>query len=134
MSDIIVESPAEQGSNFRAPLRRIAQAAAALVIFLAALLVFGRTPPVGNPGLEDHLFRLVSFATLTVWIALIIGIRRRGTAAICALAIASLLELLILPATGGAYGALVSANLGIVIAYCGMQAYWYGIVNSRRVS
>lgn len=132
MSDVITENPAEQSSTLRAPLRRIGQAAAALVVFLAALLVFGRTAPVGSLGLEDHLFRLVSFATLTVWISLIIGIHRRGTAAICALAVASLLELLILPATGGTYGALVSANLGIVIAYCGMQAYWYGIANSRR--
>lgn len=80
---------------------------------------------------QDHLFRLFAFASLTVWIALCIGVKRRGTAAMIVLAFASFVELVILPGTGQSMGTLATANLGIVVAYCGLQLYWYRITEAN---
>jgi len=77
---------------------------------------------------QDHIFRLVAFCSLTLWSAFTIGLRRRGMAAIVTLAFASLVDLLIVPARAEPMGTLVSANLGIVIAYCGLQLYWNQLV------
>lgn len=75
-------------------------------------------------GIEDHVFRLVAFASLTVWIAMTIGLRRSGSAAVMALGFATFIELIVEPARGQGYGTLASTNLGIVFAYCGLQLYW----------
>lgn len=83
--------------------------------------------------IKDHLFRLVAFASLTVWITLCIGVMRRGAAAMIVLAFASFVELVILPSTGQAVGTLASANLGIVFAYCGMQLYWFRVTEDKAV-
>ena len=40
-------------------------------------------------GLDDHIFRTVAFASLTVWVALTIGLRRSGAAAIIVLGMAT---------------------------------------------
>tara|TARA_R110000772_G_scaffold33195_1_gene80919 strand:- start:1054 stop:1479 length:426 start_codon:yes stop_codon:yes gene_type:complete len=85
----------------------------------------------GVVGIEDHIFRMVAFASLTVWIALTIGLRRSGTAAVMALGFATFVELIIEPTRGQGYGTLASTNLGIVFAYCGLQLYWYRLVDDR---
>ena len=79
----------------------------------------------GVIGVEDHIFRMVAFASLTIWVALTIGLRRSGTAAVIALGFATFVELILEPARGQGYGTLASTNLGIVFAYCGLQLYWY---------
>ena len=43
-------------------------------------------------GLDDHIFRTVAFASLTVWVALTIGLRRSGAAAIIVLGMATFIE------------------------------------------
>lgn len=90
---------------------------------------------LGTPMFEgqDHIFRLLAFAALTVWVTFAIGLRRRGTAAMITLAFACFVELVLAPSRGVEEGTLLSANLGIVLAYCATHLYWLGIVR-RRVS
>ena len=102
-----------------------------LAIFVA--LKAAAYTPNENPVFDnqDHLFRILAFAALTVWISFTIGVRRRGAAAMIALIFACFVELVIVPARGDSMGTLVSANLGIVLAYCAMHLYWLGLVKKR---
>jgi len=80
---------------------------------------------------QDHFFRVLSFAALTVWTTFAIGIRRRGPAAMITLGFAIFVELILAPLQNEASTTLVSTNFGIVLAYCGMQLYWLNLVNQR---
>jgi len=80
---------------------------------------------------QDHFFRVLAFAALTVWTAFTIGVQRRGHAAIITLAFAVFVEMLLVPARDAGLPTIVSANLGIVLAYCGLQLYWLGIVQQK---
>jgi len=90
-----------------------------------------------EPGFEaafayqDHFFRVLSFAALTVWTTFAIGIRRRGPAAMITLGFAIFVELILSPMRNEPSTTLVSTNFGIVLAYCGMQLYWLNLVNQR---
>jgi len=66
-----------------------------------------------------------------VWTAFTIGVQRRGHAAIITLAFAIFVEMLLVPARNVGLPAMVSANLGIVLAYCGLQLYWLVIVEQK---
>ena len=88
----------------------------------------------GVIGVEDHIFRMVAFASLTIWVALTIGLRRSGTAAVMALGFATFVELILEPARGQGYGTLASTNLGIVFAYCGLQLYAYRLADDRKAA
>jgi len=88
----------------------------------------------GVIGIEDHIFRMVAFASLTIWVALTIGLRRSGTAAVIALGFATFIELILEPARGQGYGTLASTNLGIVFAYCGLQLYGYRLADGRKTA
>jgi hypothetical protein len=81
---------------------------------------------------QDHLFRVIAFAGLTVWAALTIGLHRRGAAAIIVLGFASAVEWFVLPTRGATMGTLVSANLGIVLAYCGLHLYWNSLTERAK--
>lgn len=80
---------------------------------------------------QDHFFRVLSFAALTVWTTFAIGIRRRGPAAMITLGFAIFVELILAPMRQEASTTLVSTNFGIVLAYCGMQLYWLDLVKQR---
>lgn len=95
-----------------------------LAIFVAIQAMKYTSAADPTLGYQDHLFRLIAFCSLTIWCAFTIGLRRSGMAAIVTLAFASIVDLLIVPARTESMGTLVSANLGIVIAYCGLQLYW----------
>ena len=95
-----------------------------LAIFVAIQAMVYTSASGEGIAYQDHLFRLVAFCSLTIWLAFTIGMRRRGMAAIVTLAFASFVDLLIVPARAEPMGTLVAANLGIVIAYCGLQLYW----------
>ena len=85
-----------------------------------------------NPELfvhQDHFFRVLAFAALTVWTAFTIGIARRGHAAIITLVFAIFVEMFLVPARDAGLPGIVSANLGIVLAYCGLELYW---LNAKR--
>tara|TARA_R110000744_G_scaffold217923_1_gene336622 strand:- start:623 stop:1060 length:438 start_codon:yes stop_codon:yes gene_type:complete len=88
----------------------------------------------GVIGVEDHIFRMVAFASLTIWVALTIGLRRSGTAAVIALGFATFVELILEPARGQGYGTLASTNLGIVFAYCGLQLYRYRLADDHKAA
>jgi hypothetical protein len=96
-----------------------------IAIFVAVKAAAYNSEP--DIGMEDHIFRMVAFASLTVWVAFTIGLRRSGAAAVIALGFATFIELILEPARGHDYGTLASTNLGIVFAYCGLQMYWYRI-------
>ena len=89
--------------------------------------------PVSASGLvfQDHLARILSFAGLTVWLAMAIGIRRRGAAAVITLLFAVYVELFIVSVQHDGLPALAAANLGIVLAYCGLQLYWFNLTKNR---
>lgn len=80
---------------------------------------------------QNHIFRILAFAALTVWTTLTLGVRRRGMAAMVVLAFASFVEIILMPARGDYMFTVASANLGIVFAYCGMQLYWMNLVRKR---
>ena len=80
---------------------------------------------------QDHFFRVLSFAALTVWTTFAIGLRRRGPAAMITLGFAIFVELIFAPLNQTASMTLVSTNFGIVLAYCGLQLYWLDLVKQR---
>ena len=80
---------------------------------------------------EDHFFRVLSFAALTVWTTFTIGIRRRGPAAIITLGFAIFVEMILVPMRDDQSSTLASTNFGIVLAYCAMQLYWLDLVKQR---
>ncbi|MCR9079438.1 MAG: hypothetical protein NXH78_10095 [Hyphomonadaceae bacterium] len=90
-----------------------------------------------EPGLnaafayQDHFFRVLSFAALTVWTTFAIGIRRRGPAAMITLGFAIFVELILAPMRQEQSMTLASTNFGIVLAYCGLQLYWLDLVKQR---
>lgn len=102
---------------------------AVLVAIKAAAYTSSETPMIAH---QDHLLRILAFAALTVWTTFTLGARRRGEAAIIALAFACFVELVIVPGRGESMGTLVSANLGIVLAYCTMHLYWLGLSATRE--
>lgn len=80
---------------------------------------------------QDHFFRVLSFAALTVWVTFAVGVRRRGPAAIITLGFAVFVELILGPMRPDHSSTLASANFGIVLAYCTMQLYWLDLVKQR---
>lgn len=80
---------------------------------------------------QDHFYRVLSFAALTIWTTFAIGLRRRGPAAIITLGFAVFVELVLQPIRNGGTAHLASANFGIVLAYCAMQLYWLDLVKQR---
>lgn len=124
MTDQATQTPPVRNYWVSGNLKMVATGLTGLIAIFVALKATAYSTG-GAVGIEDHIFRLVAFASLTVWIAMTIGLRRSGTAAITALGFATFIELIVEPARGQGYGTLASTNLGIVFAYCGLQLYWY---------
>jgi hypothetical protein len=101
-----------------------------IAVFLAVKTI--SAAPTEVLVLQDHLFRLIAFAGLTIWAAFTIGLKRRGAAAIIALGFAAVVEWLVLPTRGATMGTLVSANLGIVFAWCALQLYWNAVTGRTK--
>ncbi|MEM7640191.1 MAG: hypothetical protein AAF269_14140 [Pseudomonadota bacterium] len=102
----------------------LAKGLCGIIAVLVAIKAAAYTPSVPELFVhEQHFVRILAFTALTVWIALSIGIQRRGAAAIIALAFAIFVEMFLVPAREVAVPSIVSANLGIVLAYCGLQLY-----------
>ena len=89
------------------------------------------TPVIAH---QAHFVRILAFAALTVWTALTIGIRRRGAAAIITLAFALFVELVLIRVRAAGLPMIASANLGIVLAYCGLQLYWLGLLHKAQTN
>lgn len=107
--------------------RQVAKGLCGIIAVLVALKAASYQP--SDPELfahQNHFFRVLAFAALTVWTAFTIGIQRRGHAAIITLAFALFVEMLLVPARNAGLPTIVAANLGIVLAYCGLELFWLG--------
>ncbi len=122
MSDRALSNSDVAAQPLRFNLGLLASALAGLMAILIAIQTLAYEPGQDLTQ-QDHAVRLLAFSALTIWLALAFGVKRRGMAAMLVLAFASFLELVVLPARGDAFGTLASANLGIVSAYCALQAY-----------
>lgn len=131
MSDTAAEMLPERKYWVSGNLKTVATGLTGLIAVFVALKATAYNSG-GVIGVEDHVFRMVAFASLTIWVALTIGLRRSGTAAVIALGFATFIELILEPARGQGYGTLASTNLGIVLAYCGLQLYRYRLADDRK--
>ncbi|NQY96409.1 MAG: hypothetical protein HRT82_04550 [Henriciella sp.] len=111
---------------------QLAMGLSGIIAVLVALKTITYEPGLGATfAFQDHFFRVLSFAALTVWTTFAIGIRRRGPAAMITLGFAIFVELILAPMRNEVSTTLVSTNFGIVLAYCGMQLYWLNLVKQR---
>ncbi len=111
---------------------QVAKGLCGIIAVLVALKTAAYQPT--EPEIFAHqgaFFRILAFAALTVWTAFTIGIQRRGHAAMFTLAFALFVEMVLVPARHAGLPSIVSANLGIVLAYCGLQLYWLVIVQPK---
>lgn len=111
---------------------QLAMGLCGIIAILVALKTMTYEP--GNAAafpFQDHFFRVLSFAALTVWTTFAIGLRRRGPAAMITLGFAIFVELIFAPLKHDGSMTLVSTNFGIVLAYCGLQLYWLDLVKQR---
>ena len=133
MSDTTAEMRPQRKYWVSGNLKMVATGLTGLIAVFVALKATAYNSG-GAIGVEDHVFRMVAFASLTIWVALTIGLRRSGTAAVITLGFATFVELILEPARGQDYGTLASTNLGIVLAYCGLQLYWYSLADDRKAA
>ena len=101
-----------------------------IAVFIALKAVAFDPSGSGMATTYDHFVRVLSFAALTVWTAFTIGLHRRHIAAMIALIFAIVAELLLVPTTHSGLSTITAANLGIVLAYCGLELYWNALVEA----
>lgn len=101
-----------------------------IAVFIALKAVAFDPSGSGMATMNDHFVRVLSFAALTVWTAFTIGVHRRNIAAMIALVFAIVVELLLVPTTHSGLSTITAANLGIVLAYCGLELYWNALVEA----
>ena len=112
---------------------KISKGLCGIIAVLVALKAAAYTPSETELfAHQEHFVRILAFAALTVWTALTIGLQRRGAAAMITLAFAIFVEMLLVPARDAGMPSIVSANLGIVFAYCGLQLYCLSKERSAR--
>lgn len=128
MTDSAVVSQTEASGWLSTSTVRIAKGLAGMIASLIAVKTIVYQPDtVFVFDHQDHILRILAFAALTVWTTFTFGIKRRGLAAITVLAFATFVETVLVPAQGAQVRTIASANLGIVLAYCGMQLYWLNL-------
>ena len=98
------------------------------IAVLVAIKAAAFQPYEAALGAENgHLVRVLAFGALTVWTAFAIGIQRRGVAAMMTLGFALFVEVILVNIRPFGMPAILSANLGIVLAYCGLQLYGFAL-------
>ncbi|MEM7328008.1 MAG: hypothetical protein AAF437_04655 [Pseudomonadota bacterium] len=135
MSQVVnSNAPSEQSDAWLKGLpSKIAKGLCGIIAVLVALKAAAYTPSETELfAHQEHFVRILAFAALTVWTALTIGLQRRGAAAMITLAFAIFVEMLLVPARDAGMPSIVSANLGIVFAYCGLQLYCLSKERSAR--
>lgn len=111
---------------------KLAKGLCGIIAVLVAIKAAAYTPSETEAfAHQEHFVRILAFAALTVWTALTIGVQRRGTASITTLAFAIFVEMFLVPAREAGMPSIVSANLGIVLAYCGLELYGLSKENSQ---
>ncbi|MEL6857539.1 MAG: hypothetical protein AAFO74_04085 [Pseudomonadota bacterium] len=104
-----------------------------LIAVLVAIKAAAVQPNDSTLFSENGQFvRVLAFGALTVWTALAIGLQRRGAAAIITLAFAVFVEVFLVNVRSVGMPAIVSANLGIVLAYCGLQLYSFALARRQN--
>ncbi|MEO1662319.1 MAG: hypothetical protein AAFR51_15130 [Pseudomonadota bacterium] len=104
-----------------------------LIAVLVAIKVIAVQPNDSTLFSENgHFVRVLAFGALTVWTTLAIGIQRRGAAAIITLGFALFVEVFLVSVRPVGVPAIVSANLGIVLAYCGLQLYSFALARRQN--
>jgi len=112
---------------------RVATGLTGLIAVLIAVRTAAWAPGDEAFALQNEIMRMSAFGSLTVWATLTMGISRRGAAAMLVLVFATFLELLILPDTQETLRTLSAGAVGIVLAFLGLQFYWYRVSFGRRV-
>ncbi|MEM1106201.1 MAG: hypothetical protein AAGH87_07400 [Pseudomonadota bacterium] len=112
---------------------RVATGLTGLIAVLIAVRSAAWAPGEEIFALQNEILRMSAFGSLTVWAALTIGISRRGAAAMLTLVFASFLELVILTPSPETVRTLASGSVGIVLAFLGLQFYWYRVSFGRRI-
>ncbi|MEL6723661.1 MAG: hypothetical protein AAFP81_07490 [Pseudomonadota bacterium] len=131
-ADTTLEPEIKRDYWLRGAIGQVATGLCGVIAVLVALKSVAFEPGLQDPsGFYDHFVRILSFAALTVWIALTIGIRRRNAAAMIALAFAIVVELILVPTQHTGLSTITAANLGIVLAYCGLELYWKAVADSN---
>lgn len=114
---------------------RVATGLTGLIAVLIAVRSAAWAPGLEAFPLQNEIIRMSAFGSLTVWATLTMGLSRRGSAAMLTLVFATFLDLLILPVSGETIRMLSAGAIGIVLAYLGLQFYWYRVsVGSRILS
>ncbi|MEM9738373.1 MAG: hypothetical protein AAF829_00760 [Pseudomonadota bacterium] len=112
---------------------RVATGLTGLIAVLIAVRTAAWSPGAEVFALQNELMRMSAFGSLTVWATLTIGISRRGAAAMLTLVFASFLEMIILTPSHETLRTFSSAAVGIVLAFLGLQFYWYRVSFGRRI-
>lgn len=128
MSEIAQEDTVDRGYWPRGMVATIAKGLTGLLAIFVALKAAAYEPSL-DPMFahQDHVLRIMAFAALTVWTCFTIGVQRRGAAAMITLGFAIFVEMILVPIKHEGMSTIVSANLGIVFAYCAMNLYWIGL-------
>ncbi len=132
MSELAATPAPTQRAGMKKLIRLLAVFCAGLMVVAIALDAMSHSTGL-FVSREDHALRLLAFSALTVWLTLGMGIAHRGVAAVSSLTFASFIDLILLPSRGEAHGALISANLGIVCAYCGLTLYAWRLAGTHAL-
>lgn len=112
---------------------RVATGLTGLIAVLVALKAANWAPGAEVFALQNELMRMSAFGSLTVWATLTMGVSRRGAAAMLVMVFAAFLELIIMPGSTETLRTLAAGAMGIVLAFLGLQFYWYRISFGRRL-
>jgi hypothetical protein len=123
----------ERGYWLHGTAERVATGLTGLIAVLVAVRAAAWAPGAETFALQNELMRLAAFGSLTVWATLTMGVSRRGAAAMLTMVFAAFLELLILPASGETLRTMSAGACGIVLAFLGLQFYWYRVSFGRRI-
>jgi len=133
----MTEAPQKQIQHrFYMPTGMAAKIATALTGVITMFVAYQATifvPAAGEDAvLQNHLARALTFGALTIWLTLTLGIRHRGMAAVMTLIVASFLDISLMNFKGTQVGTITASNMGIALAYCGMQLYWFEVTKTKR--
>lgn len=112
---------------------RVATGLTGLIAVLVALKAANWAPGDEAFALQNELMRMSAFGSLTVWATLTMGVSRRGAAAMLVMVFAAFLELVIMPPSGETIRTMAAGACGIVLAFLGLQFYWYRVSFGRRL-
>ena len=119
------DAPSGERQSWQAQLpTSLVKGLCGIIAIIVAIKAAGYTPDEPQVFLhQEHFFRVLAFAALTIWTALAIGHQRRGAAAMITLSFAVFVELFLIPARDAGVPSIIAANLGIVLAWSALQLY-----------